>query len=250
MPFPDRGRALPRHARERCHRGLGVGSQPNFPSPQGVWGAMQKTTSLIPDARLAAIARLIPDPDHDPLPPLPAQGERVHAAVSLVLRAGPALEVLLIRRAEAEGDPWSGHMALPGGRRDPRDDSLFHTAMRETLEETGVPLAKCATALGRLDPFIPATRRLPPISIFPFVFGVPGATGARAASPEVDEVLWTPLSYLQSPQAAGTVDIPFGDVTRTFPCLRVEERVIWGLTYRILQDFFHQTEGKPPTDPE
>jgi hypothetical protein len=62
----------------------------------------------------------------------------------------------------------------------------------------------------------------------------------------VDEVLWTPVSYLQSEEASGTVEIPLGDFTRLFPCLRVEERVIWGLTYNILQDFFRTIrEGSP-----
>ena len=58
------------------------------------------------------------------------------AAVALVLRenAGDP-EILLIRRAERKGDPWSGHMAFPGGREDARDESLLETALRETREE-------------------------------------------------------------------------------------------------------------------
>jgi 8-oxo-dGTP pyrophosphatase MutT (NUDIX family) len=211
---------------------------------------MRPPPPFILDPRLTRLNLPIPGLDESPPTPDTGQGERVHAAVSLILRTGPELEILLIRRAEAEGDPWSGHMALPGGRRDPEDESLLDTAVRETLEETGVRLSETAAPLGRLDPLVPATRRLPPISIFPFVFGVPDGTGARAASPEVDEVLWAPLSYLRSPQAAGTVDIPLGDVTRTFPCLRVEERVIWGLTYRILLDFFRKIEAEPPPPPE
>jgi 8-oxo-dGTP pyrophosphatase MutT (NUDIX family) len=211
---------------------------------------MHTPPPTILDPRLTRVLQAIKDLDDYLPPPTPAGEDRAHAAVSLILRSGPELEILLIRRAEAEGDPWSGHMALPGGRRDPEDESLLHTAVRETLEETGVRLSETAAPLGRLDPLVPATRRLPPISIFPFVFGVPDGTGARAASPEVDEVLWTPLSYLRSPQASGTVDIPLGDGTRTFPCLRVEERVIWGLTYRILLDFFRKIEAEPPLSPE
>jgi 8-oxo-dGTP pyrophosphatase MutT (NUDIX family) len=199
---------------------------------------MRDVTPFVLDPRLASLQRAIPELDESCLNPVSGEEERVHAAVSLILRAGPELEVLLIRRAEADGDPWSGHMALPGGRRDPLDESLLQTAIRETLEETGVRLNEGGVPLGPLAPLIPATRRLPPISIFPFVFGVPEGTRARSASPEVDEVLWAPISYLQSPRASGTVDIPLGDVNRSFPCLRVEERVIWGLTYRILQDLF------------
>lgn len=198
------------------------------------------------DPRFARVQQAIPDLAAGSGAAISLEDGRTQAAVSLVLRATPELEVLLIRRAEAEADPWSGHMALPGGRRDLRDESLLQTAMRETLEETGVRLREGAVALGRLDPLLPASRRLPPLAIFPFVFGVPADTQARAANLEVDEVLWVPLSHLGSPGAAGTVDIHLGDIVKAFPCLRVDDRVIWGLTYRILQDFLGQVERGSP----
>ena len=61
--------------------------------------------------------------------------QRVHrpeareAAVALILApgAGDELELLLIERAKRSGDPWSGQMALPGGRREESDDSLLDT---------------------------------------------------------------------------------------------------------------------------
>lgn len=167
----------------------------------------------------------------------PEAPDRTQAAVSIVLRQTPDLEILLIRRAEAEGDPWSGHMALPGGRRDPGDPDLLHTAIRETEEETSVPLASVGVGLGRLGPIEPATRRLPPISIFPYVFAVPGTATADAASREVDEVLWVPVRVLMDSPDSDTVEIPLGDTVRVFPCFRIGERVVWGLTFRILTDF-------------
>ncbi len=174
------------------------------------------------------------------LDPIPAPvADRTHAAVSVVLRDQGEWELLLIKRAVAEGDPWSGQMALPGGRRDPSDASLLQTAIRETEEETSVGLDDRVVHLGRLEPMIPATTRLPPITIFPYVFGVPETTEALVSSREVDEVLWVPLATLQNPGASSTVEIHYGDnSSRVFPCLRVDERVIWGLTYRILTGFF------------
>jgi 8-oxo-dGTP pyrophosphatase MutT (NUDIX family) len=163
------------------------------------------------------------------------EAERIQAAVSAILRGGEEWEILLIKRAEAEGDPWSGQMALPGGRRDISDRSLLHTAMRETWEETSVPLEDGGIHLGRLAPTVPNTVRLPPIVIHPYVFGVPGSTQARVSSHEVDEVLWVPLSHFKDPSTRGTVEIRYPDKSsRDFPCWRVGERVIWGLTYRIL----------------
>lgn len=195
------------------------------------------------DPELGKLANLLLPPDPHELPPSPPVGREVHAAVSLVLRSGPprsgaGIDLLLIRRAESDTDPWSGHMALPGGRRDHTDPDLLFTALRETREETGVALDRVGAPLGRLAPVAPATPRLPPISIFPFVFGVGGNTDARVASREVEEVLWAPLPDLRRAEARGTVEIPLADGFRTFPCFRYRERVVWGLTYRILDRFF------------
>src|SRR5688572_15001632 len=82
------------------------------------------------------------------------------AAVAAILREVPgmsAAELFFIRRAEHPQDPWSGHIAFPGGRRDPGDPNLLATAMRETLEEVGIDLSR-AKLLGRL-PDVPSFSR-------------------------------------------------------------------------------------------
>src|SRR5690606_40974634 len=101
------------------------------------------------------------------------------AGVALVLRPREELELLLIKRAEYESDPWSGHIALPGGQREPHDPDLVATAFRETGEETGVPLSRTGGLLGALDELHPRNPRLPSIVIAPFVVGVPPDTHAR-----------------------------------------------------------------------
>jgi 8-oxo-dGTP pyrophosphatase MutT (NUDIX family) len=181
-----------------------------------------------------ALAAYASDADDPPV----REGEAFQAAVSLVLRGRDALDVLLIKRARREGDPWSGHMALPGGRRAPQDASLLETAIRETLEETGVNLDRSGVHLGRLGGVAPQSVRLPKLSIAPFVFGVPHDTPAHVASPEVDRIHWVPLALLSSPETRGTLAIrlPSGGEQR-FPSLNVCGEVVWGLTYRILLDF-------------
>src|SRR3954462_3524737 len=113
------------------------------------------------------------------------------AAIALVLRMASSgePELLMIKRAEFEHDPWSGHVACPGGRMDPTDRDLEHTAIRETWEETGVDIARAGRILGTLDDISPRTPVLPPLVIRPFVAAVrPEIT--ITANPEVAEAFW------------------------------------------------------------
>ena len=158
------------------------------------------------------------------------------AAVALVLRARSDLEVLLIKRAVFENDPWSGHMALPGGREEEEDGSLVQTARRETLEETGLVLPSDGL-LGELPVVSAQSARLPRFRISPFVFGVEADADAWIASREVEALYWVPLGRLADPAVRSTVTIPLVGSTREFPALSVEGQMVWGLTYRILTRF-------------
>ncbi len=190
----------------------------------------------IPDARLRRLVeRLSGQPQHGSEPePLDGHTE---AAVALILRASAELEVLLIKRAESERDPWSGHVALPGGRRDAKDADLAQTSIRETAEETGVELSSSGWSLGRLGRVVPSHPTLPPITITPYVFGVPETIEANANSAEVDQVLWVTLPVLLDPKTRGTTNILLPEGSADFPCYWVDGHAIWGLTFRILSEF-------------
>jgi 8-oxo-dGTP pyrophosphatase MutT (NUDIX family) len=158
----------------------------------------------------------------------------METAVALILAPGArGLEALFIRRAEREGDPWSGHIALPGGRRDPGDADRLATAVRETAEEVGVALnASCL--LGALDDLHPSTPRLPALVISPYAFGLPARPATRL-SDEVSGVIWLPLSELRA--CAGKAVIRVQGADREVDCFRTDDLVIWGLTYRIVTGF-------------
>lgn len=177
-----------------------------------------------------ALAREAAHRDHG----LAVEGDSAQAAVAVILRATPGLEVLLIKRAHSERDPWSGHMALPGGRRDEQDTALLATAIRETMEEVGLDLERKARLLGQFDALGPASHRLPRLMVTPFVFGITDEAEAFVASPEVAEVFWIQLDELRSSGVHSTVEIPLPEGLREFPCYRVAGEVVWGLTYRIL----------------
>jgi 8-oxo-dGTP pyrophosphatase MutT (NUDIX family) len=160
------------------------------------------------------------------------------AAVALILRpAAGDLEVLFIRRAEDPRDPWSGQMAFPGGRSEPGDEDLRVTAIRETAEEIGLDLDREAEYLGALDE-VRAMARLRPmdLAITPFVFYLPGGA-ATTVSAEVTSVHWLPLASLRSPESRSSFEYRHDGGALSFPSLRVQEVVIWGLTYRMLGSF-------------
>ena len=158
------------------------------------------------------------------------------AAVALVLLEGPqGLEILLIRRAERADDPWSGQIALPGGRYDTGDGDLFATAVRETREETGVDLS-AAERLGVLDDLYPRTPTLPPVVVRPFVFALSRRAGL-VPSDEVQRAFWLPLGRLSDPGVRRAVTLTLHGAVRTFPAYLVDDELIWGLTERILTPF-------------
>jgi 8-oxo-dGTP pyrophosphatase MutT (NUDIX family) len=183
------------------------------------------------DPQLAAIVRRLAR--HDPTRAEPGSFEWA-AAVAVCLRPGRAApEALFIRRAEFEGDPWSGQVAFPGGRREPADGSLWETAVRETREETGLDLGELGTRLGRLDDVHPRTRVLPSIAITPFVVAVPRDAEARVGS-EVRAVAWIPLPELARPERRGEVQLSLPSGVRVHPSIRYADYEIWGITHRIV----------------
>lgn len=164
----------------------------------------------------------------------------VRAAVAAVLRQeNPAVgaELLFIRRSENPLDPWSGHMAFPGGRHEPSDADVLTTAMRETHEEVGLDLRTHGTLLTRLPdvPAIAKGRRLG-LVISPFVFALaPGASVGAIDTTEVAETLWVPLGPIAQGEGAGMMQYDYQNVRLDLPCIRLGGgQVIWGLTHQML----------------
>lgn len=175
---------------------------------------------------------------HEPrrLPPPPSPRDR--AAVAIVLAGEPhELELCLIRRAERTGDPWSGHVALPGGRIHVEDDSARAAAERETLEEVGLHLG-AQRHLGALDELPlgrdPSTRAV----LSPFVWHVGDPRPVLRPDPrEVAHAAWVPLRELWDARNETTIDWPWRGETLRFPGIRWDGSVLWGLTLRVLGRF-------------
>jgi 8-oxo-dGTP pyrophosphatase MutT (NUDIX family) len=151
------------------------------------------------------------------------------AAVATILRAGTSSpEVLFIERAMREGDPWSGDVAFPGGKREKSDDSLQATAMRETLEEIGLKLDPESFVVRLEDVF----GRVNGYRVAQFVFVV-NEEHALTLNAEAVSAFWIPMTTLVAPELVENVTIERGGVAFEVPCIRLGEKILWGMTFRM-----------------
>jgi 8-oxo-dGTP pyrophosphatase MutT (NUDIX family) len=163
--------------------------------------------------------------------------ELIWAAVAVVLAPSPDA-VLLIRRADRPDDPWSGHMALPGGRHEAEDSDLATTAIRETLEEVGLKLG-LEHLLGSLDDVVPRTPVLPPIAVRPYVFLL-SHRPELSLNPEVASARWVALDLLLDPETRHSVRLEILGESRDMPAYRLDDAIVWGMTERILTSLLDQ----------
>ncbi len=165
---------------------------------------------------------------------------RASAAVAILLRAGASgeAEVFFIERAVREGDPWSGHMAFPGGRRDDADRDALATAVRETWEEVGIDVERDARLITRLDdvPIVIQSAEVN-LRVAPFVFEMHREV-SHSMSDEVADALWTPIGPLVRAEVSSVYPFQWQGVLHELPCYKLGERVVWGLTYMMLEALF------------
>lgn len=169
--------------------------------------------------------------------PLSEDGGGLRAAVAAVLRPGAGgEEILFIKRAERIDDPWSGHMAFPGGRRQPLDPTLLDTAARETLEEVGLDLHAHARPLARLPDVMPYSRMPHPLTVTAFVFAL-DRPPVLELNEEVADAVWAPLEPILRGEGATTFRFTRDGIDLDLPALAVGPHVVWGLTYRMIELF-------------
>lgn len=162
------------------------------------------------------------------------------AAVAIVharsLEDGPAESVLLIRRTEREGDPWSGHWSFPGGRREPSDHDLVETALRELTEECGIILGREHLNLS-LPPAMAGRRVGRVMIVAPFLFRAPAELPTTLDPDEAAEAVWVPLSFLRDPTRHCLTPVPRLPPGRIFPAIELNGVPLWGFTYRVITEW-------------
>lgn len=155
------------------------------------------------------------------------------AAVAMVLYSDSAnkeILMLLVKRKIREGDPWSGHMALPGGRYSETDRHILATVIREVMEETKIDLRECSI-LGTLDEILPSNFS---IRVTPYVALSSKKPEVELNESEIESYVWIPVSFFLDQKNVK----PFFIGSRNFPSYNyLGNPVIWGMTFRIIQDF-------------
>ena len=182
--------------------------------------------------------------DHSPRLVDRTEELKVAAVAAVVHQARGGAEMLYIHRAEDPNDPWSGHMAFPGGRVEEVDRDSLAAAVRETREEVGLELENSGTLLGRLSD-VPAVGRGRPMSLVvePFVFVVENRP-ALDPNHEVADVVWVPLEFLLDRSNRSTMPWRHGEISVKLPCYRYHGHVIWGLTFGMVDELITLLDGK------
>lgn len=174
--------------------------------------------------------------------------KRSAVAMILQVRAGE-LHILMIKRAEREGDPWSGHMAFPGGRMDSTDANGYAVAVRETEEEVGLSLDERDECIGRLSDLSARPHRGTfGMAVSPFVFRLDREV-RFTPNYEVAEVVWVPLEFLADTDNREEMIWSYKGARMPVPCYRFEGRCIWGLSLMMLDELLDLVEGRNPKRP-
>jgi 8-oxo-dGTP pyrophosphatase MutT (NUDIX family) len=161
-------------------------------------------------------------------------GDPRYAAVCvLVARVEGIPSICFIRRAKWNGDPWSEHIALPGGSRN-GDEEAAQTLRREVEEEIGVAIPSDSelTPLPRLKIRLAGRERL--LLLDSFVHHWPGPAPDLLCSPEVESAFWIQLAELWSIRNLDHLVLDDDEDTLVYPAIRVPQGTIFGITLRVL----------------
>ncbi|WP_372971326.1 NUDIX hydrolase [Marinobacter sp.] len=127
-----------------------------------------------------------------------------------------------------------GQVSFPGGRRDPEDESLAATALRETHEEIDLPPEQV-----QLIAPLSQVMSLHQILVTPYVGVIPGDHPLTANPAEIESIFRVPVEFFLEDKRHRTDPLNFLNNTFYVPCYRWGRYQIWGLSAVVLVDFLN-----------
>lgn len=185
---------------------------------------------------------------HQP-PDTPPDPTDVRCAVAVVRTADADPRYLILQRARHPDDPWSGHLAFPGGRREEQDRHLLDTCVRETREECGLDLSPFATAAEALPVAAAGGAVGRHLWVQPYLFIIPAVLPVTPCEREIARAFWVPASDLCRHDRHAFAPMSAHVQDTLFPFVPVADAQLWGFTYhlamRVLDDPAHRHPDHP-----
>lgn len=150
------------------------------------------------------------------------------AVLILVINQAAGPTVLFTQRTAHLTD-HAGQISFPGGRVEAGDRDPFHTALRETEEETGVE-AKCIEIIGTIPQYTTGTGYL----ITPVVGWMEPPVTFRPDPTEVEECFEVPFGFLTDIDNHHLETAMYKGRMRSYYALPYGQRYIWGATAGML----------------
>lgn len=168
--------------------------------------------------------------------------KRSSVAIVFDQQAGEGASILMIKRAEHKDDPWSGHMAFPGGRRESFDRNSLATAKREMHEEVGFDIDDAEHRhlngewLGRLSDIRTAPRvTSKAMVVSPYTFAVSDRP-VLDANYEVAETVWIPFAFFADIKNRDIYELEYQQKKIALPCYRYNDKMIWGMSLLMIDE--------------
>lgn len=140
--------------------------------------------------------------------------------------------IVLILRKAYEG-VHSGQISFPGGRVEENDNSLKHTALRETYEEVGVPMENVHVIKTLTDVYIPPSN----FFVQPFLGFAKSMPQFARQEDEVEEILEVKLLDLLNDDYLITKSVSTSyKVNVEVPAFKLNGHVVWGATAMMLSE--------------